>query len=177
MIKAIGSKRDLSVPSKNCEYYSYVSDILENEKVQSMKNFIQHGDTTVFQHCVNVSYYNYKLCKLLGLDAKSAARAGLLHDFFLYDWHDYVREPGQQMHGWTHPHTALNNAKKYFKLNEIEEDVIVKHMFPLTTKLPKYKETVCITLTDKFCGALEVVDHWRTVAGKGARKVRKAVAN
>ena len=140
-----------------------------------MKNFTQHGHTSVFQHCVNVSYYNFRLCKLLGLDARSAARAGLLHDFFLYDWHDYVREPGQQMHGWTHPYTALNNAKKYFKLNEVEEDIIVKHMFPLTTKLPKYKETVCITLVDKFCGAWEVVEHWGEIAGKGAKKVRKAV--
>lgn len=175
MLKAIGSDIDLSVPS-DCEYYDHVKDVLESDVVQSMKQFHHHGHTSCFQHCVNVSFYNFKLCKALGLNARAAARAGLLHDLFLYDWHDYVKEPGQQLHGWTHPRTALNNARKYFKLSPLEEDIILKHMFPLTTALPKYPETVCITLTDKFCGAWEVIDHWVYIARKGIHFVRKVFA-
>ena len=83
MIKAIGSHINLI----NSEYYSYVEDLINDEVVLQMKNYIQHGTTTCFQHCVNVSYYNYLLCKLFRLNCRDAARAGLLHDLFLYDWH------------------------------------------------------------------------------------------
>lgn len=160
MFKAIGSKVDLSVPSAENGYYELVSDLLESEVVLQMQQYMHHGHTTCFQHCLNVSYYNYVLCKLLSLDARAGARAGLLHDLFLYDWHEYVKGKGQKFHGWTHAGTALANVKKYFEITPVEEDIIKKHMFPMNITPPKYKETVVITIVDKVCGAWEVVDHW-----------------
>ena len=44
---------------------------------------------------------------------------------------------------------------KIFELNEIEQDIILKHMWPLTVKLPKYKESYIITLADKYATYLE----------------------
>ncbi len=123
-----------------------------------MKSIVHHGHTTTFQHCLNVSYYNYFFCKLLSFDARSAARGGLLHDLFLYDWH--LKEYGGPKHAWGHAGFALVNAKKHFELNEIEIDIIKKHMFPLNIALPRYRETVVITIVDKICGIWEVVDHW-----------------
>ena len=138
-------------------YMYYVSDLIENEVVLSMKNFIQHGSTTCYDHCLSVSYYSYKIAKKFNLDAKSAARAGLLHDLFLYDWHNVLeKKPLFQKHGFTHPRTALENACKYFNLNEIEKDIIEKHMWPLTLrKVPKYKESVVVTVVDKYCSTKE----------------------
>ena len=160
MINAIGSKIDLSVPDSECGYYELVSDLLDSEVVMQMKKYMHHGHTTCFQHCLNVSYYNYLICKLLSLDERAGARAGLLHDLFLYDWHDYVREKGQKMHGWTHAATALRNVNKYFEITPVEADIIEKHMFPMNIALPKYKETVVIIFVDKICGAWEVMAHW-----------------
>ena len=71
----------------NSEYYYYVQDLINEEPVVQMKQYLQHGTTTTFEHCLNVSYYNYLICKKFGLDARAGARAGLLHDLFLYDWH------------------------------------------------------------------------------------------
>lgn len=160
MLKAIGSKVDLSVPDTECGYYELVSDLLESEIVLQMQQYMHHGHTTCFQHCLNVSYYNYLICKLLSLDARAGARAGLLHDLFLYDWHTYVRGKGQKMHGWTHAGTALANVRKYFEITPVEADIIEKHMFPMNIALPKYKETMVIIFVDKVCGAWEVVQHW-----------------
>lgn len=42
--------------------------------------------TSRFQHSLNVSYYSFIICRKFGLDAYSAARAGLLHDLYYYDW-------------------------------------------------------------------------------------------
>lgn len=142
------------------EYYEYVKDLLENPVVLKMKQFIQHGSTTCYDHCLNVSYKNYKICKslrLLKLDARKAARAGMLHDLFLYDWHTEKNSKLSQMHGFTHPKTALKNAKKYFHLSEEEEDMILKHMFPLTIHLPSFKETYVIIFSDKICCLSEVI--------------------
>lgn len=149
---AIGSKKNLLTNELCRDYYETVEDLLSNELVLKMKDYIQHGNTTTYQHCINVSYYNYKLCKFFGLDARAGARAGLLHDFFLYDWH----VDKSMIHGITHPKKALENASANFELSECEKDIILKHMFPLTIKPPSYKETVIIVIVDKYCGLAEI---------------------
>ena len=155
MLNAIGSKKNLLNNELSNGYFNTVSDLIENEMVLKMKAFTQHGYTSTFQHCVNVSYYNYKLCKFFKLDARAGARAGLLHDFFLYDWHTCKKDSGNKLHGITHPKVALYNASEYFYLNDCEQDIILKHMFPLTMSLPNYKETLIIVLVDKYCGLVE----------------------
>lgn len=158
MLKAIGSRVDLSTVNPDSEeYLSLVSDLMESDIVCRMKDYTQHGSTSTFQHCVNVSYYNYLICKLFSLNARAGARAGLLHDLFLYDWHTHVVEKGERLHGFTHAATALANAKQYFLLSELECDIIEKHMFPLNIALPRYRETVVIIMVDKFCGLLETI--------------------
>lgn len=154
MIKWIKSKLKLKADSTSREdYKKCISELIQHEKVESMKNFIQHGDITCLQHSLTVSYYSYHICRVLGFDYNSAARGGLLHDFFLYDWHD--KKPEEGLHGFVHPQIALKNAKKHFKLNELEKDIIQKHMWPLTLRFPKYKEAYVVSFVDKYCAALE----------------------
>ena len=79
---------------------------------------------------------------------------GMLHDLFLYDWRK-PRPDGKKLHAFRHPRLSLNNASKIFELNEIEQDIILKHMWPLTVILPKYKESYIITIADKYAALLE----------------------
>lgn len=173
MLRAIGCKKDLE--DEDTEYYMLVSDLLESEVVRRMQNFIHHGRTTCFQHCLNVSYYNYKLCRLFNLNQRAGARAGLLHDLFLYDWHTYKPEVGERLHGFTHARRSLENAKKYFYVSALESDIIEKHMFPLNLfSLPRYRETLVIVFTDKLCGAMEVLaDRGANVAEFFFKKFRR----
>lgn len=158
MLKAIGSRVNLLKDPKGEDYYCLVSDLLENDTVLKMKEFTHHGETSCFQHCLNVSYYNYKICRFFSLNIRAAARAGLLHDLFLYDWHTYKPEKGERMHGFSHAETALKNARENFYISDIESDIIEKHMFPLNiTAIPRYRETLVIVLVDKYCGLLETV--------------------
>lgn len=158
-MQAIGSKKNLLSNELSNGYYDTVSDLLNNEFVLKMKDYTQHGVTTTYQHCINVSYYNYKLCKFFKLNARAGARAGLLHDFFLYDWHTYKKDTRYKLHGFTHPKTALQNASQHFELSACEKDIILKHMFPLTITPPSYKETIVIVLVDKYCGLIETTAH------------------
>ncbi|SMC21968.1 uncharacterized protein SAMN02745134_01499 [Clostridium acidisoli DSM 12555] len=150
------SKLNLKIDSKTYdEYKKCISDLTKNETVRSMDRFIQHNNITCMEHSIYVSYISYSICRRLNFDYRSAARGGLLHDFFLYDWHTTKTNDG--LHGFTHPYVALKNANKLFKLNDVEKDIIVKHMWPLTIKLPKYKETFIIVFVDKYCAFLESV--------------------
>ena len=138
------------------EFYECVKDIIEDPVVLRMKLYPHHGNSSCYKHCINVGYYNYRICKILHLDARSAARAGMLHDMFLYDWHEHKKETGDHFHGMTHPKEALRNASKFFELNKIERDIILTHMWPVTfLTFPRTKEGWITTITDKYCGSCE----------------------
>lgn len=148
------------------EYLLCVEDLLEHSLVQSMKKFCQHGSTTTLTHCINVSYLSYQICKKMGWDYRAAARAGLLHDFFLYDWHTHCKETKERLHGFYHPRKALNNAEREFDLTEKEKDIILKHMWPLTIIPPKSWEGMSVMYADKICTVKEMYEN--AVGGRTA---------
>jgi uncharacterized protein len=150
MLELLKSKMKLKIdPSDEKEYEACIQDLARNEHVRSMDQFLQHKNMNTLEHCLYVSYMSFLACRRLGLDYRSAARGALLHDFFLYDWH--TNDNNEGLHGFTHPHTALENAVTHFSLNEIEKDIIVKHMWPLTVKLPRYRESFVVSIVDKYC--------------------------
>ena len=160
MTELIRSKLNLRVKSKSfMGYTNCVDDLLQSEITNTMDGCIQHGSVTCLEHSLSVSYYSYILCRLLHLDYRSAARGGLLHDLFLYNWRKSKLTGG--MHSFTHPYTALLNANKYFLLNKMEKDIIVKHMWPLTIKLPIYRESYVVSFVDKYCAIVEGVKFLR----------------
>ncbi|WP_019912166.1 putative ABC transporter permease [Paenibacillus sp. HW567] len=138
------------------EYSACVADLLAHEQVQRMDRFIQHGRTTCLKHSQAVSLLSYRICRTCRLDYRSAARGGLLHDLFLYDWHDSAA--GGRWHGFTHPKVALRNAEDILSLNRIERDIIVKHMWPLTPAVPRFRESWVVCLADKIIACHEIIE-------------------
>ena len=70
------------------EYLEIVSSILENPEFQRRKEYPHHGDISVYDHCLAVSYTAYCVAKKMGVDYRSAAIGGLLHDFYTSPWQD-----------------------------------------------------------------------------------------
>lgn len=142
---------------KCTEFNEILSDILSNETVKQMHNYIQHGEISCYTHCYYVAYYTYLICKKLKLDYKSAVRGAMLHDLFLYDWHTTspadINEKG--VHAWAHQRIALKNASKIFTLNDTEKDIIRNHMWPVTLKFPKTKEAFIVSCMDKYSATAE----------------------
>ncbi len=131
-----------------------IRDLLHTPVVQSMDNFIHHGQVTCLEHCLSVAWHSYRVCRRLGLDQYAAARGGLLHDLYLYDWH--VPGSCEGLHGFNHPSTALRNARRHFRLNRREEDIILKHMWPMTVRWPRHLESLVVCMVDKYCATIEV---------------------
>jgi uncharacterized protein len=154
-------RRDLSMKLSETELKYFIcqaNDLLQHEKLNEMKKYIQHGNTSTYNHCMTVAYYSYAITRRLPfkLDTRSIIRGALLHDFYLYDWH--IPDDSHKMHGFVHPGFALKNSRRYFRLNRIEEDIIEKHMWPLTlTQIPLYKEALLVCLVDKYCSLAETL--------------------
>ncbi len=141
----------------NPEFQKAVSTVLDSKNVQLTKTFTQHGEVSVFAHSMAVAAYSKKLADKLHIkcDSESLIRGAMLHDFFLYDWHE-TSNIGDGLHGFAHPYTASKNAVREFDLSPRELDIIRKHMWPLTiTKLPKYRESWLVCAVDKYCSVLE----------------------
>ena len=147
----------------------YASDILESENFRSTRNFIQHGTMPVRRHCIDVARQSIAICKFLGIhcNERELVRGALLHDYFLYDWHDKNRENYQRLHGFYHPGIALKNASREYNLTLRERDIIKKHMWPLTVAPPLCREAWIVTTADKYCSLLETLK-----LRKGAGKAR-----
>ena len=71
------------------QLYAIVEKYDQHPDVQRMREYIQHGSVTTYQHCKNVALVSFWLNRRLHLhaDETSLAVGALLHDFYLYDWH------------------------------------------------------------------------------------------
>ena len=134
-------------------------DFVEDDKVQEMKNYLQHGSTSTFEHSVGVAVSSYRFAKLfhLNVDMHAMLKGAMLHDFYLYDYHVRGRVPEGtknlfKIHCFHHPLEASRNAQERFDLGSKEVNIIESHMFPLTlTHVPKSREAFIVSLADKYC--------------------------
>ncbi len=141
--------------------WEHTEDILTSKKFKATREHIQHGGVSVNEHVKSVARTSLAINEKfrLGADEKQLARGALLHDYFLYDWHDkeYLQNR-QRLHGYHHPATALKNASEDYDLSEKEKDIIRNHMWPLTiTHFPKHKEGWIVLTADKYCSLLETL--------------------
>ena len=148
----------------------HASDILKSENFRSTKNYIQHGTMPVHRHCIDVAEKSIAISKFLRIpcNEREMVRGALLHDYFLYDWHDKSRENYQRLHGFYHPGIALRNASMEYELTLREKDIIKKHMWPLTVVPPICREAWIVTTADKYCSLLETLKLHR---GAGVRAI------
>ena len=132
-----------------------LKELDEQGRMKYTQRYMQHSDISVYKHCISVAYTSVELAERFSLNVnrKELIRGALLHDYFLYDWHDKAN--GHHWHGFTHPGTALHNASEDWKLTPVEREIIKKHMFPLTPIPPTCREAWLVCLADKICAAKE----------------------
>lgn len=141
---------------ENRALFAACLDGLENHPtVRAMKDIPQHAaGISCYDHSLFVAYVGFTLCRLCGLNYRAAARGGLLHDLYLKHWEE--TDVGRVRRLYIHPKLALENARA-FGLSPLEEDIIVTHMWPLTPRLPRWRESYLVGLADKLCAITEMV--------------------
>ena len=135
------------------EFFDDIKDLLASDAVQRLKRYVHHKSGTRFDHSLYVAYRSYRFAKKMGWDSRAAARGGLLHDLFFYDWRADGAPRGRRVS--QHPLQALREAEARFDLSDMEKDIIVKHMWPLSPWMPKYRESFTVSMMDKYCAMME----------------------
>ena len=150
-------------------YLACVQDLLDTPEGRSMKRIPHHPGTSCYEHSVFVSYVSFRLARRWGLDYRAAARAGLLHDLYLYDPRNKSNYHGNQC--FAHPVAALKNAWALCgSLTPMEENIIISHMWPLARRMPRYREALVVNLADKLCATAEVVRLYHYLRNRERRR-------
>ena len=136
----------------SAEYRGLVQSILDNPEFKKLQRYKQHFQTTRFMHSLNVSYISWLIARKLGWDAQTAARAGLLHDFCVYDFKDKL--PNADIPAAAQPSEAASPSDTQFLRSDHDRQAILSHMFPLGP-LPESREAWLISLADKLCAISE----------------------
>ena len=112
VFKLPGRKNRIAKQLREKQFVELIKDYYESDVVKQMDNYIQHGTTTTLEHCENVAWISYLINEKLHLNAdeKKLVEAAMLHDLYLYDWHD--GDPSRKTHGFDHPEIACINAVK-----------------------------------------------------------------
>lgn len=145
----------MRIPShiRSIAFERMIADLLESPVVQQLHNKAHHVNVTRLEHCLFVAYVAFTICSILGWNARAAARGGLLHDLFFYEWSPKCKK--HRWHFFTHAGIALDNAQQHFDLTQVERNIILRHMWPLNPIPPRYKESMVVCLADKFCAIVE----------------------
>lgn len=146
-------------PSNWNSFLDCLDGLLDTPQVQSMRSLPHHPGVNCYEHSVFVAYIAFRLARRWGLDYCACARAGLLHDLYLYRWDDQSAHPGLQC--FDHPEFALRNASELTHLSKLERNIILAHMWPLALHLPHSREAWVVSLADKLCATVEVVQLFR----------------
>src|SRR5574344_14867 len=143
----------------DADYLSCVKDINTHESFERFKRIKRnrHHGITRYEHSLKISYYSYKIAKLLNLDAEVAAQAGLLHDFYNTR---LVKKGLERMKDvFRHPKVASKNAKYIFNVSDRIHHIIAYHMFPLTKGAPKCAEGWVVSIVDKLISLKEILSN------------------
>ncbi len=155
------TKRQLKYQKLEEKMRPYAASIFDGGRFNEMGQNVQHGKTTTKEHVMNVANISMKLGNALKIrySKRELVRGALLHDYFLYDWHEHATEENGRPktgHGFLHPGIALKNAEEDYELSKKEREIIKKHMWPLTvTRIPRSREAWLVVAADKVATVSE----------------------
>ncbi len=146
-------------PEEKERFTRILAPLLRHPKVQEMKGFVQHGQVSTYDHCLQVAWlcFRWNIDKNLGADEETLLRSAMLHDFYLYDWH-HKDGGSHDLHGFIHAKRAMDNAICYFDISPKEQSIIYSHMWPLNlNRVPASKEAWIVCLADKYASLAETL--------------------
>lgn len=146
------------IPQNNFDdvFEQALGPLLQEGRIPQMRQYMQHGSVSTYDHVLHVARTSLRLSRALLLDVseRELVRGAMLHDYYLYDWHN----PASKGHATQHPLRAERNAIEDFDLTSKERNIISAHMWPLPpTRIPASREAWLVCAADKWCSLVETL--------------------
>ena len=151
---------------EEARFQSLLAEVDDPATSGRMRDFIQHGSVTTYDHTRRVAHTAFALAiraerRGAQIDERALVRGAFLHDYFLYDWHVKGPEDADRHHATRHPLYAAANADRDFGLTPKERNIIESHMWPLppgpSNRVPHSTEACLVCIADKWCSLVETV--------------------
>ncbi len=141
--------------------YQYGNDILLSEEFQNAFGQTHHKCMTVAEHSLGVAViclYIYVILQKLhiSVQVRSLTIAALCHDLGILGRYDKYRNNFECC--GRHPVDSLDIIRKMIgkdEYNDVIENSVRRHMWPLTPVPPKYQEGIILTAADKISACME----------------------
>lgn len=142
-------------------------ELLHDPKVAKMKEVPMHRGSNCYMHSFKVAKKAVKhALKRKNVDVEALITAAILHDYYLYDWRKDRSK--RKRHGQRHPYIAAKHAVDDFGVNELVQNIIKSHMWPMNFfEYPKTKEAKLLSISDKdvalqeaLCSKRHKRKHW-----------------
>lgn len=144
-------------------YIGQLERLSKNEKVMQMKKYRMHRKpffrkqkpSTVYNHVFHVAFVAMNIADRLNMEVDELALANgcVLHDYYLYDYNKQGIK--RYLHGNRHPYIAFKNAYRDFPIGQKEQTMILSHMFPIFMYPVMNKESLILSVADKYCAIVE----------------------
>ena len=128
-------------------------DIIESDRFDKARNIKHHLHYTVAGHSVETAMYALVLARWLRkhgvhITERDAVRAALLHDIGMTE-EPVVRSPSYRK-AFLHPAEGRRIANEEFHMNEVQQDAIRHHMWPVGLVPPRHIIGWIVMTSDKM---------------------------
>ena len=147
---------------ENLEFYECIRDIVSHPAVLEMKKYYQHCDTDCYEHCLDVAYNNYKICKNWVWMPAQRREAACSTICFCMTGENTAKDgrPAARHHPSNH---CLSKCLQIFSSEQGGKRSNYQAYVAGIRDSARYPETYVICLTDKYCGSREIMDHYAKV--------------
>jgi uncharacterized protein len=128
-------------------------DIINSDVFQQLHGFHQHLYTSRYDHSLNVAFLVFLKTRHTP-EYKEAMLGALCHDLFIYN--HYETSPSSWQHLFDHPVAALETTQNHFEVTTLSENMILSHMWPLSSHKPQSKHAWWLVTMDKVASLIEI---------------------
>ena len=145
----------------NWDLRLYGQQILNSEELRRAHAQTHHHWSTVGEHTLRVAMTSLTICYALKkmnveIHVPDVVVGSLCHDLGILD--RYQKYANDYVCSKEHAADSVKVAKQLVPdLSDLSKDIIERHMWPVSGKMPNSKEALIVSLADKYCAVKDFV--------------------
>lgn len=161
----------------NQDIQHMAADILQSDRFAKARRVRHHNEhCNIASHSLETTEHALRISRILErrgimVNEEDVIRACLLHDIGMTEDGVFLSPSYRKAH--SHPREGSRIARDEFGANDVQEDAIRHHMWPIGLIPPHSTEGWVIVAADKCCSLIEVQREIRDITRRVSGSLRK----